>query len=125
MKHTLNLAAVLTGALLGATEGALAGQPPEVDTAYPELVIRDDTGEIQGVRYDELAPMLLNEVQQQRVELEAQQRQFDEVRQLQRQAQQERQELAAVAGQFRDMQQRVAVLEQANQGTPATAALLQ
>jgi hypothetical protein len=33
----------------------------EVDKVYPELVIRDDTGKIQGVRYDELAPMLLNE----------------------------------------------------------------
>jgi hypothetical protein len=37
----------------------------EVDKVYPELVIRDDTGKIQGVRYDELAPMLLNEMQQQ------------------------------------------------------------
>jgi hypothetical protein len=36
----------------------------EVDKVYPELVIRDETGKIQGVRYDELAPMLLNEVQQ-------------------------------------------------------------
>jgi len=30
---------------------------------YPELVIRDGNGRIDGVRYDELAPMLLNEVQ--------------------------------------------------------------
>ncbi len=37
----------------------------EVDKVYPELVIRDEQGKIQGVRYDELAPMLLNEVQQQ------------------------------------------------------------
>jgi hypothetical protein len=36
----------------------------EVDKVYPELVIRDEKGKIQGVRYDELAPMLLNEVQQ-------------------------------------------------------------
>ena len=35
----------------------------EVDKVYPELVIRDEKGRIQGVRYDELAPMLLNEVQ--------------------------------------------------------------
>jgi hypothetical protein len=35
----------------------------EVDKVYPELVIRDDKGKIQGVRYDELAPMLLNEMQ--------------------------------------------------------------
>lgn len=41
----------------------------EVDKIYPELVIRDVSGVIQGVRYDELAPMLLNEVQKQRAEL--------------------------------------------------------
>jgi hypothetical protein len=30
---------------------------------YPELVVRDaTTGRIDGVRYDELAPMLLNEI---------------------------------------------------------------
>ena len=32
---------------------------------YPELVVRDEKGRIDGVRYDELAPMLLNEVQKQ------------------------------------------------------------
>ena len=32
---------------------------------YPELVIRGEGGSIDGVRYDELAPMLLNEMQQQ------------------------------------------------------------
>ncbi len=37
----------------------------EVDKIYPELVIRDQAGHIEGVRYDELAPMLLNEVQKQ------------------------------------------------------------
>jgi hypothetical protein len=37
----------------------------EVAKLYPELVVRDaTTGRIDGVRYDELAPMLLNEVQQ-------------------------------------------------------------
>jgi hypothetical protein len=36
----------------------------EVATVYPELVIRDQSGRIDGVRYDELAPMLSNEVQQ-------------------------------------------------------------
>jgi hypothetical protein len=41
----------------------------EVDKVYPELVIRDETGKIQGVRYDELAPMLLNEMQQQRAQM--------------------------------------------------------
>jgi hypothetical protein len=35
----------------------------EVAKVYPELVIRSESGRIDGVRYDELAPMLLNEVQ--------------------------------------------------------------
>lgn len=41
----------------------------EVARIYPELVIRDAEGTIQGVRYEELAPMLLNEVQQQATEI--------------------------------------------------------
>jgi polyhydroxyalkanoate synthesis regulator phasin len=41
----------------------------EVDKVYPELVIRDEKGQIQGVRYDELAPILLREVQHQREQL--------------------------------------------------------
>lgn len=43
----------------------------EVANVYPELVIRDAAGEISGVRYEELAPMLLNEVQKQAAEIEA------------------------------------------------------
>ena len=45
----------------------------EVAKVYPELVIRDGSGKIQGVHYEELAPMLLSEVQQQRSQLEEQQ----------------------------------------------------
>ena len=37
----------------------------EVAKVYPELVVRDQKGRIDGVRYDELAPMLLNELQKQ------------------------------------------------------------
>jgi Chaperone of endosialidase len=44
----------------------------EVAKVYPELVIRDEKGRIDGVRYDELAPMLLNEVQQQQQKIDAQ-----------------------------------------------------
>ena len=35
----------------------------EVAKIYPALVIRDQNGRIDGVRYDEIAPMLLNEMQ--------------------------------------------------------------
>jgi endosialidase-like protein len=44
----------------------------EVDKVYPELVIRDNEGKIQGVRYDELAPMLLNEMQKEEATVAAQ-----------------------------------------------------
>jgi hypothetical protein len=46
----------------------------EVAKVYPELVIRDQNGRVDGVRYDELAPMLLNEMQQQQQRIEAQAR---------------------------------------------------
>jgi hypothetical protein len=44
----------------------------EVAKVYPQLVIRDETGRIDGVRYDELAPMLLNEMQEQQKVVAAQ-----------------------------------------------------
>jgi hypothetical protein len=44
----------------------------EVNEVYPDLVIRDDSGSIQGIRYDELAPLLLNQVQQQQRSLAVQ-----------------------------------------------------
>ena len=34
----------------------------EVAAVYPELVIRDENGRVDGVRYDELGAMLLNEM---------------------------------------------------------------
>jgi hypothetical protein len=40
----------------------------EVAKVYPELVIRDGAGRIDGVRYDELAPMLLNELQKEHMQ---------------------------------------------------------
>ena len=47
----------------GAVQYGLVAE--EVYKVYPELVIRDAVGKIQGVRYDELAPLLLDEVQRQ------------------------------------------------------------
>ena len=41
----------------------------EVATVYPELVTRTATGEVQAVRYQELIPMLVNELQRQQQEL--------------------------------------------------------
>jgi hypothetical protein len=44
----------------------------EVAKVYPQLVVRDENGRIDGVRYDELAPMLLNEMQEQQKVVAAQ-----------------------------------------------------
>ena len=44
----------------------------EVDKVNPELVIRDATGRVQRVRYDELARMLLTQVQRQEITIKAQ-----------------------------------------------------
>jgi hypothetical protein len=54
----------------------------EVAKVYPELVIRDERGKIEGVRYEELAPMLLNEVQRQADEIHAMQAQIAELKAL-------------------------------------------
>jgi hypothetical protein len=52
---------------IGAVQYGLIAE--EVAKVYPELVLRDESGRIDGVRYDELAPMLLNEVQKQAAEI--------------------------------------------------------
>ena len=41
----------------------------QVAAVYPELVTRTATGEVQTMKYQELIPMLLNELQRQRQEL--------------------------------------------------------
>jgi hypothetical protein len=55
----------------------------EVAKVYPELVVRDQTtGRIDGVRYDELAPMLLNEAQKQSAEICDLKQQMEEMKAL-------------------------------------------
>jgi hypothetical protein len=50
----------------------------QVAKVYPELVVRDANGRIISVRYDELAPMILNEMLQQNKRLTEQNEQLDE-----------------------------------------------
>jgi hypothetical protein len=45
----------------------------EVEAVYPDLVVRNEAGEVETVQYHKLTPMLLNEVQRLRRELDAQQ----------------------------------------------------
>lgn len=80
----------------------------EVAKVYPELVIRDEAGKIQGVRYEELAPMLLNEVQKQAAE----------IRELKRQQQQ----FATRANESNAQAAKIASLEQQIAGIQATLA---
>ena len=54
----------------------------EVATVYPELVTHTTTGEVQTVKYQELIPMLLNELQRQREALHHQQQELAELRAL-------------------------------------------
>jgi hypothetical protein len=72
----------------------------EVAKVYPELVIRDQSGRIDGVRYDELAPMLLNEVQQQQSKITAQS-----------------ETIATQGAQMRTLQERLTTLEGLNRAT--------
>jgi hypothetical protein len=76
----------------------------EVARVYPELVIRDDSGKLMGIHYEELAPLLLREVQHQ---IEVNRAQAAQVRDLRR-----RQEgqLAAQSRQIQDLQRQVAAL---------------
>jgi len=85
----------------------------EVAKVYPELVIRDAaTGRIDGVRYDELAPMLLNEMQQQHAQMAER---FDA----------QATANAAQAGEIRDLKQQLAKLQDLNQATQVTLRKLQ
>lgn len=72
----------------------------EVAKIYPDLVIRNASGRIDGVRYDELAPMLLNELQQQQSKIAAQS-----------------ETIATQGAQMRDMQERLTALEVLSRAT--------
>ena len=94
----------------------------EVAQVYPELVTRDADGTLEGVRYEELTPLLLHELQQQRHALErAQQRGDDQARQLDAQAQQ----LVAQAQQLQVVSQQFAELKAQNEALLATMERLQ
>jgi hypothetical protein len=95
----------------------------EVVKVYPDLVIRDENGRIDGVRYDELAPILLSEVQRQRTELKSQtadlKLQSEEIAGLKRQTDRQAAEIAALKQQTAEIgavKQQVAELIAANDG---------
>jgi len=80
----------------GATHYGLIAE--QVATVYPELVTRTSTGEVQTVKYQELIPMLLNELQRQREAIKRQEQELAEVTVLRK----ELGELRALVGQGRE-----------------------
>ena len=54
----------------------------EVAAVYPQLVTRTADGQLQAVRYQELIPMLVNELQRQERAIERQERELDELRRM-------------------------------------------
>jgi len=54
----------------------------EVATVYPDLVTRTASGDVQTVKYQELIPILLNELQRQHQALLSQQQELAELRAL-------------------------------------------
>jgi hypothetical protein len=82
----------------------------EVEHVYPELVIRGADGRIEGVRYDELAPMLLNELQQQRRATAAMAAQIASQNATIAQLSHDHAQVAAQARALREMQRQLAVL---------------
>ena len=52
----------------------------EVAKVYPELVTRNAQGQVEAIRYQELTPMLLNEVQRQQRQLAAQAKEVAELK---------------------------------------------
>jgi hypothetical protein len=91
----------------------------EVAKVYPELVIRNEAGRIDGIRYDELAPMLLNEVQQQHQKIATQEAQFRDMQQ------QQQRKIDAQAAEIRDLKQQLAELKGLKQDLHAALLNLQ
>jgi predicted ribosome quality control (RQC) complex YloA/Tae2 family protein len=80
----------------------------EVAKVYPEMVLYDKDGQIQTVKYQMLAPMLLNEVQKQATKIQQQAEQNQQqAEQNRQQAEQNRQQ----AGEIRSLQDRLTALE--------------
>jgi hypothetical protein len=87
----------------------------EVAKVYPELVIRDRLGKIQGIRYEELSPMLLNEVQRQARLVKDQEQRLARIDGLERRLQRQEQELKTLERQNEMLQTLLTTLTSKNQ----------
>jgi hypothetical protein len=94
----------------------------EVAQVYPELVTRDAEGEIQGVRYEALTPLLLKEVQGQHQQIATQEQQLAVQAQ---QMQAVLQQVAAQAQQMTAQAQQLAELKLQNDSLRAAVEQIQ
>lgn len=91
----------------------------EVAKIYPDLVTRNAKGEIEGVRYDELMPLLLNEMQQQQHQLAELKAQNEQLR---AQSKAQQQDIVALQAANKSLQ---ATLEEQNTTLAARVAQLE
>ena len=87
----------------------------EVNKIYPELVIHDAEGKIDGVRYDELAPILLQQAQTQQQNIMEQQQKLSA----------QETQLTAQAQELNELRQQMAEVKQQNQAMQAVLMKLQ
>jgi hypothetical protein len=80
----------------------------EVAKVEPLLVTRNDKGEIEGVKYDRVAVVLLNAIKEQQAQLQAQQ---EQLRERERQAAAQQSRLAQYESHLRHQQQEFAALK--------------
>ncbi len=95
----------------------------EVAKVYPEMVAYDKDGQILTVRYQMLAPMLLNEVQKQNAQIQKQNAQLQsQDSQLQNQVLLQQEENRKLEEQNRKLEDRLAALEAMLSGQTSTGA---
>ena len=84
----------------------------EVQKVYPELVIHDDSGKVMGVHYEELAPMLLNELQKQQAAVKTLSKQNALQAAAMRELERRQQRVDAQAEEISDLRRQVADLNE-------------
>ena len=67
-----NVKLLLLASLVVSASAQSSSVAKEVETIYPELVVHDEAGKVESVRYSMLTSMLLNELQKQAKELKMQ-----------------------------------------------------
>ena len=93
----------------------------QVDQVFPELVLHDGEGRIEGVRYDELAPMLLNELLEVRRSLALQNARLERFGRDRKEIEVQCMELAALRRQLKDLRQEVEASRTPDRSGPCIA----